>query len=70
MKKLASLIAVLTFSATLPAAAHPSYAQPNRPDIGGHSRHMHRDWSQQLGQHTHNACWEWDLERGWVWICH
>lgn len=41
-----------------------------RPDVGGHSRHMHRDWSEQAGRHVPNACWEWDVALGWVWICH
>jgi hypothetical protein len=70
MKKFPFLIAALAVAISLPASAQQSYPQDYRPDIGGHSRHGHRDWSQQEGQHKHNVCWDWDLAKGWVWICH
>ncbi len=35
--------------------------------LGGHGRHMHRDWSTP-GQHRHNVCWHLHHVR-WVWVC-
>lgn len=69
MRKLGFLVATL-LAASFPAVAQQPYPQDYRPDIGGHSRHMHRDWSGQEGRHVHNPCWEWDPALGWVWICH
>ncbi len=63
MRKIAFLIAALSLATSLPAMAHIPQ------DVGGHYRHMHRDWSQQQGGHTHNVCWEWDPGEGWVWVC-
>ena len=69
MRKLTFAIGALQLALSLPASAqsyrHYGYSQ----DIGGHSRHMHRDWSGQAGRHVHNVCWEWNPDVGWVWIC-
>jgi hypothetical protein len=66
----------LLIVASLLAANAPAMAQSDEnrehsamPHIGGHYRHLHRDWSQQEGRHRHSVCWNWDLRRGWVWIC-
>lgn len=68
MHKITFLVAALLLGASLPAAAQ-GYRGDGEQDVGGHYRHMHRDWSQQEGRHTHNVCWEWDPGRGWVWVC-
>lgn len=61
MRKVTLLVAALLMT-SLSAVAHTPQA------VGGHYRHMHRDWSQQ-GRHVHNVCWEWDPAEGWVWVC-
>lgn len=58
-------LALWTAAFVLAVAGPPAMAQ----DVGGHYRHMHRDWSQQQGRHTHSVCWEWDPGKGWVWVC-
>ncbi len=63
---------VLLTAASFLAVTGLAMAQANSQqdqDVGGHYRHMHRDWSQQEGRHTHNVCWEWDPGQGWVWVC-
>ncbi len=67
MLKLVLLTAASFLAVTGLAMAQASSQQDQ--DVGGHYRHMHRDWSQQEGRHTHNVCWEWDPGQGWVWVC-
>lgn len=67
MRKAKLSMAALLLVMSLPAMAQSEREQDQ--DIGGHYRHMHRDWSQQEGRHTHNVCWQWDAGKGWVWIC-
>lgn len=66
MRKVTFLVAALSLVTSLPAIAQQ---RAQDQDIGGHYRHMHRDWSQQEGRHTHNVCWQWDPGAGWVWVC-
>jgi hypothetical protein len=69
MRKLALWTAASFLAATgFPVMAQNS-ARGTDQDIGGHFRHMHRDWSQQEGRHVHNVCWEWNPGVGWVWKC-
>jgi hypothetical protein len=65
MRKASFLIAALSLAISLPAMAQGYRGYGNEQDIGGHSRHMHRDWSQQEGRHVHNVCWNWDVGQGW-----
>lgn len=74
MHKLSLVIAGLLLVATLPAIAQDGAADRARHSAmqhqGGHSRHMHRDWSGTGGRgHAHNVCWEWDIINGWEWVC-
>jgi hypothetical protein len=69
MRKIASLIAATALVIGLPAMAQGYRGGGVEQDVGGHYRHMHRDWSQQSGRHVHNVCWEWDPGAGWVWVC-
>jgi hypothetical protein len=69
MRNAALLIAALSLAGNLPAMAHDSRDHSAMQHIGGHYRHMHRDWSQDRGQHVHNICWQWDVAEGWVWTC-
>lgn len=69
MRKLILLTAASLLAATSVAMAQASSSNGNEQDIGGHFRHMHRDWSQQEGRHVHNVCWEWNPGVGWVWVC-
>jgi hypothetical protein len=69
MRKLALFaVASVLAASSLPAAAQYRNQYADQ-DIGGHYRHMHRDWSQQEGRHVHNVCWQWDPGGGWVWVC-
>lgn len=69
MRKLMLLLAGALLATGVPALAQQQTPQNYRPDIGGHARHGHRDWSQQENRHVHNVCWEWDASKGWVWVC-
>lgn len=71
MQKLSLLIAALSLAASVPAMAQSEEHREHSAmqHIGGHYRHMHRDWSPVEGHHVHNVCWEWDLAEGWVWVC-
>jgi hypothetical protein len=71
MRKLSLLIAAVLLAAAAPAMAQSDEHREHSTmqHIGGHSRHMHRDWSEQEGRHVHNACWDWDVAHGWVWNC-
>ncbi|MEK4035797.1 hypothetical protein WOC76_04455 [Methylocystis sp. IM3] len=68
MREIAFLIAALSLAISVPAIAQ-GYREGDEQDIGGHYRHMHRDWSRQEGRHVHSVCWEWDPGEGWVWVC-
>lgn len=69
MRKIKFLIAAISLAASLPAMAQNYRGDGDGQDVGGHYRHMHRDWSQQEGRHVHNVCWQWDPGNGWVWVC-
>ncbi|GLI95127.1 hypothetical protein LMG27198_41190 [Methylocystis echinoides] len=71
MRKLSLSIAALLFAASGPAMAQSDENREHSAmqHIGGHYRHMHRDWSGQEGRHTHSVCWNWDPGHGWVWSC-
>lgn len=71
MRKVTFLIAALSLATSLPAMAQSEEHREHSAmqHIGGHYRHMHRDWSQQEGRHTHSVCWDWDPGEGWVWNC-
>ncbi len=69
MHNLTLLTAASLLATTSLAMAQASRSYGDEQDIGGHYRHMHRDWSQQEGHHVHNACWEWNPGAGWVWVC-
>ncbi|MEK4033676.1 hypothetical protein WOC76_15675 [Methylocystis sp. IM3] len=69
MRKIMFLIVALPLASSPQAMAQTYRSQGDEQDVGGHYRHMHRDWSQQKGRHAHNVCWEWDPGRGWVWAC-
>jgi hypothetical protein len=71
MRKL-SLVIVASLAATLPAMAQSEEHREHSAmqHIGGHYRHMHRDWSGTEGRgHVHSVCWDWDVAEGWVWNC-
>jgi hypothetical protein len=71
MRKLAFLIAALSLAGNFSAMAHDDTSRDHSAmqHIGGHYRHMHRDWSQDQGRHVHNVCWQWDIADGWIWTC-
>jgi hypothetical protein len=61
----ALLVPIAMLALVIPAAAHDPQIHGMTP--GGHSRHMHRDWSTPQ-QHKHNPCWH--NHRGkWAWVC-
>ncbi|MBL1256631.1 hypothetical protein [Methylocystis sp. Sn-Cys] len=71
MPKRLMMMAALLLATTLPAASqsleHREHSAMQH--LGGHYRHMHRDWSGEKGRHVHSVCWDWDEGEGWVWIC-
>lgn len=72
MSKTLLVIAATLVVATLPAMAQSEERRRHSamPHIGGHYRHMHRDWSDAQGRgHVHNICWQWDPVEGWEWVC-
>ncbi len=69
MRKLSLLIPAAFLVAASPVAAH-DLGSAAYPHIGGHYRHMHRDWSGIGGRgHVHSICWRWDNVEGWEWVC-
>jgi len=72
MARLSFPLVVSLFIASAPAMAQSEEHREHSAmqHIGGHGRHMHRDWSETGGRgHVHNICWQWDAVEGWVWTC-
>lgn len=71
MAKRLTMMAAILLATTLPAASQSEEHREHSAmqHLGGHYRHMHRDWSKQQGRHVHSVCWDWDEGEGWVWIC-
>ncbi len=72
MRKLSILVAGCLLASAVPASASHEENRKHSAmqHIGGHARHMHRDWSGSQGRgHVHNICWDWDALEGWVWTC-
>ncbi len=71
MQIIPMLVAIAMLALILPAMAQSAAHREESAmqDIGGHFRHMHRDWSGHKGRHVNSVCWDWDPGEGWVWNC-
>jgi len=81
MRRVIFIIVACTLMSATPSFAHDDRRHMNEggeasphedmsahSHIGGHWRHMHRDWSTP-GHHVHSVCYEWDELLGWQWMC-